>query len=146
MAMAPPMAAGPSAARGSRVADLAGEVAWPVDGGRGPEVGLVETAGGVRSPQADDGDTVDLVRPLPDRWCWWPTPASGAINAVRLCVGALSTLTGTAAAGATVVVLNRFDPDDPLHADNRAWLETRDGLATVPLPGTEDLLRRSVLA
>jgi hypothetical protein len=32
------------------------------------------------------------------------------------------------AAWPTLVVLNRFDPDDDLHQRNAAWLRTREGL------------------
>src|SRR5439155_16608062 len=54
VAMAPPMAAAALGRPPFTVADLVDELRWP-DGG---DVGLVETAGGVRSPIADDGDTV----------------------------------------------------------------------------------------
>ena len=38
------------------------------------DVGLVETAGGVRSPLAADGDCLALCRrSLPTSWCWSPT-------------------------------------------------------------------------
>ena len=51
----------------------------------------METAGGVRSPQADDGDAVDLVRLLaPDLVVLVADAGLGTINAVRLCVDALA--------------------------------------------------------
>ena len=56
------------------VDDLVAELAWPAD----TAVGLVETAGGPRSPIAADGDSVDLCTALsPDIVCWWPTPGWG---------------------------------------------------------------------
>ena len=52
-------------------------------------VGLVEAAGGVRSPLADDGDAVDLAAALrPDRVVLVADAGLGTINAVRLAVGA----------------------------------------------------------
>jgi hypothetical protein len=37
-----------------------------------------------------------------------------------------------------VVVLNRFDTADDLHLRNREWLQARDGLTVVVVPGAED--------
>ena len=54
-----------------RLAELVQDaLAWPEVA---VDVGLVETAGGVRSPQADDGAVIDLVVILaPDRTSsWW---------------------------------------------------------------------------
>jgi dethiobiotin synthetase len=54
------------------------------------DVGLVETAGGVRSPQADDGDVLDLVAAIaPDHVILVADAGLGTINAVRLSVAAL---------------------------------------------------------
>ena len=142
-AMAPPMAAQALGRPGFTVADLAAEVArsWPGD--VAGAVGLVETAGGVRSPQADDGDAVDLLRLLsPDAVVLVADAGLGVINAVRLCAGALGEVRGVR----LVVVLNRFDPADPVHRTSRAWLADHHGLATMAVPGTEDALCRAVLA
>jgi dethiobiotin synthetase len=160
VAMAPPMAAESLGCPGFSVADLAAEVEWPpvAPGSARPVIGLVETAGGVRSPQADDGDAVDLVRLLsPDVVLLVADAGLGAVNAVRLCVDALSRVCATAPAGAgppswtsspvrLVVVLNRFDPADGVHRSNRAWLAGRDGLGVVVVPGEEGELCRRVLA
>jgi dethiobiotin synthetase len=142
-AMAPPMAARALGRPGFTVGDLAAEVAlsWPLEGTA--EVGLVETAGGVRSPQADDGDATDLLRLLsPDAVVLVADAGLGVINAVRLCTGALAGLGGPR----PVVVLNRFDAADAVHRANRAWLADHDGLATLALPGTEKALCRAVLS
>ena len=48
----------------------------------------------------------------------------GTINLVRLSTGALGERR-------VVVHLNRFDPADDLHARNREWLVTREGLEVV---------------
>ena len=59
-AMAPPMAAEALGLPPFTVGDLVAELEWP------PEpvaLGVVELAGGVRSPQAADGDATDLVGP-----------------------------------------------------------------------------------
>lgn len=119
-ASAPPMAAAAVGAPPFTVAELAGEVAasWP----RGTQVGLVEGAGGPRSPIASDGDTVDLAAALdPDLVVLVADAGLGVINAVRLCVAAL-------APWRVVVVLNRFDAGDALHERNRRWLAERAGL------------------
>jgi dethiobiotin synthetase len=116
-AMAPPMAAEALGRRPFTIADLVGELAWPPAVG----VGLVETAGGVRSPQASDGDGVTLVAALrADRVLLVADAGLGTINGVRLSAGAL-------AGWPVTVVLNGFDPDDELHARNLAWLADRDG-------------------
>ena len=93
---------------------------------RGGGVGLVEAAGGLRSPLASDGDTVALAAALrPDVVVVVADAGLGTINAVRLSAG-----------GSTphpvVVALNRFG-DDPLHTRNLAWLRA-DGLTVVTTP------------
>ena len=66
----------PGPAHGRRRSRSARRPPWPIWSAnstgrrRRVDVGLVETAGGVRSPQADDGDVIDLVgghRPRPRR-------------------------------------------------------------------------------
>jgi dethiobiotin synthetase len=121
VAMAPPMAAEALGRPAFTVADLADELAWAP----GVGVGLVESAGGVRSPLADDGDTVDLAAALrPDRIVLVAAAGLGTINGVRLAAGALAPWPLT-------VVLNRFDPDDDLHGRNADWLAGRDRLDVV---------------
>ena len=69
---------------------------------------LVESAGGVRSPLAADGDTVDLVDALRPALVILVADAGlGTINAVRL---------STAALGAqhVVVFLNRYNHEDEI--------------------------------
>ncbi|HVX21499.1 MAG TPA: dethiobiotin synthase [Acidimicrobiales bacterium] len=147
VAMAPPMAADVLGRPPFTVADLAAELRWPDPP---PAVGLVETAGGVRSPQADDGDAVALGALLrPDLVVLVADAGLGTINGVRLAVDALSgpIPAGPVPAGPVpgmpaplVVVLNRFDPADDLHRRNRDWLAGRDGLPVVATPGEEDVL------
>ena len=124
IALAPPMAA---EALGWPVPTLADLVAtagtWPSPA---PAVGLVELAGGVRSPMAADGDGVDLVEALaPDGVLLVADAGLGTINAVRLAVDALG------AARPVLVVLNRYDAADDLHQRNHSWLVERDRLAVV---------------
>jgi dethiobiotin synthetase len=124
VAMAPPMAAEALGRPGFTVADLVDELAWPPAVG----VGLVEAAGGVRSPVADDGDAVTLAAALdPERIVLVADAGLGTINGVRLSAGALAPWTVT-------VVLNRFDPDDELHLRNHDWLARRDGYQVVTDP------------
>jgi dethiobiotin synthetase len=115
--LAPPLAAAVLGRPAFSVDDLVAELAWPA----GTALGLVETAGGPRSPIAADGDSVDLCTALaPDVVVLVADAGLGAINAVRLSVDVL--LTGCAP---VVVVLNRWDGSD-VQRRNREWLR-RDG-------------------
>jgi dethiobiotin synthetase len=121
--MAPPMAAALLDRPAFTIADLTAEV--PRDG---PGILLVEAAGGVRSPLADDGDTVALAAACrPARVVLVADAGLGTINAVRLSVDAL-------ASQRVLVHLNRFDADDDLHVRNRDWLVTRERLEVLTDP------------
>lgn len=136
-AMAPPMAADALGRPHFTVAELAGEMVWPTEP---VQVGVVEMAGGVRSPQAFDGDATDFVSVLaPDVVILVADAGLGTINGVRLSMDALEPAAG-GVSGALVVVLNRFDCCDELHCRNRDWLSQRDGYRVVTLPGEESLL------
>jgi dethiobiotin synthetase len=116
--MAPPIAAAILGRPPFTVADLVGELRWPP----AVDVGLVEAAGGVRSPLADDGDTVDLAAAIaPDLIVLVTDGGLGVINAVRSALAPLDRWP-------VVVLLNRFDPADPVQDHNRRWLADRDGL------------------
>ncbi|MGH9286368.1 MAG: AAA family ATPase [Acidimicrobiales bacterium] len=135
LAMAPPMAAGALGRPAFSTTELVVEMSWPP----GTAIGLVEPVGGVRSPLAADGDTVALCTLLrPDLVIVVAGGGLGAINAVRLSVGAV------AAAGAPVVVhLNRFDGRDRVHAANRDWLTQRDSFdVTVAISALADRVGR----
>lgn len=126
VAMAPPMAADVLGRPPILAADLADEITWPA----GVEVGVVELAGGVRSPLASDADCAEftaLVRP--DAVLLIADAELGTINSVRLTVDAL-----TAVAPPPVVYLNRFDAGDDLHRRNHDWLRGVDGLQVVVDP------------
>ena len=118
-AMAPPMAAAALGWTPFTIAELVAEVegSWPVPAA---QVAVVEGAGGVAAPQADDGDTVALIDALaPDLVVLVADAGLGVLNLVRLSLAALG--------GHPVVVhLNRWDPDDELHVANRRWLIDRD--------------------
>ena len=99
-----------------RVDDLLAELAWP----EATDVGFVETAGGVRSPLADDADCARFAELLgADLAILVADAGLGTINSVRLALGALAPMP-------SAVFLNRFDPTDELHRRNREWLLTRD--------------------
>jgi len=141
VAMAPPMAADVLGRGRVTTADLLAELIWPA---HPVDVGLVETAGGVRSPQSHDGDGVDLVAALvPDVVVLVADAGLGTINAVRLTAGALTAgalTAGAPAAGRLFIVLNRFDEQSDLHQRNRSWLAGQDGMTVVALPGEEPAL------
>jgi dethiobiotin synthetase len=130
VAMAPPMAAARLGRPAFTIEDLVGELSWPAGG---VDVGLVETAGGVRSPQADDGDAVALSAALvPDAVLLVADAGLGTINSVRLTVGVLPEN--------VIVLLNRYDTSNELHALNRQWLIEREGLRVLTVPEEEQTL------
>lgn len=129
--MAPPMAAAALGQASFTLAELIAELDWP---NPHPDVRWIEAVGGVRSPLAADGDTVDLCRALkPDLVVLVANAGLGVINLVRLSVEALRPWT-------VAVMLNHYCDDDPLHNRNRAWLRERDGLEILAHP--EELVRR----
>jgi dethiobiotin synthetase len=118
--MAPPMAAASLGLPVPSIASLVDEIhaSWPSSP---VDFGVVEGAGGVAAPQADDGDTRALIDRLrPDLVVLVADAGLGTINLVRLSVAAL-------AGWPTVVHLNRYDPGSELHVRNLAWLSERDG-------------------
>lgn len=115
-AMAPPMAADALGRDPIRLGDLLQELGWP----KGIDVGLVETAGGVRSPLAHDGDSAALAHALaPTQVLLVADAGLGTLSAVRLSGAALAPLPLT-------IFLNRFDPSEELHRRNRDWLSRID--------------------
>jgi dethiobiotin synthetase len=137
-AMAPPMAAEALGLPAFSVHDLMEEMVWPA---ARVDVGVVEMAGGVRSPQAGDGDTTDVLAALaPDVVVLVADAGLGTINGVRMSMDALATVTGSMPSVRTVVVLDRFDGHHDIHRRNRVWLEGRLGYQVVTLPGEEPAL------
>lgn len=119
--LAPPMAADRLGQEPIALADLLAEAPWPA----GATLGLVEGAGGSRSPVAHDADGVDLARALePDTVVLVADAGLGTIHAVRAALDGLAGLP-------VVVFLNRYDPGDPLHAGNRTWLSEWAGLTVL---------------
>ncbi len=115
--MAPPMAADVLGRPPFTIADLVVETVWPVPP---PDIGLLETAGGVRSPQAIDGDAITLLEELqPDLALLVADAGLGTINSVRL---SLEAMDRGAHVATPLVYLNRFEPADDLHRRNRTWL------------------------
>jgi dethiobiotin synthetase len=133
--MAPPMAAEHLGRPAFTIDDLVAETVWPVPP---PALGLVEAAGGVRSPHAVDGDAVTLVEALqPDMVVVVADAGLGTINSTRL---SLEALDRGAHVATPLVFLNRFDAAEELHRRNRAWLDHHlDVEVVVTLPA---LVRR----
>ncbi len=130
IAMAPPMAADALARPAFSVEDLAAEIQWPLPA---PDVAFVETAGGIRSPMASNGDAISLIELLqPDIVLLVADAGLGTINSILL---SLEAINSGAHVATPVVVLNRFDPADDLHRRNRDWLTKHldvDVLSSVP--------------
>jgi dethiobiotin synthetase len=159
--MAPPMAAEALVRPSFTIQDLMSELQWPehaaadadadanadaandaAHAANPVEVGLVETAGGLRSPLAADGDCLALCEAIaPDVVLLVADAGLGTINAVRLTLHALRPLPSS-----VIVVLNRYDPALDLHVRNRQWLQARDGLTVVTVPGGEAELAALVSA
>jgi dethiobiotin synthetase len=119
-AMAPPMAAASLGLPGFTLADLASELLWP-----DAAIRWIESAGGPRSPLADDGDTVDFCRLVaPDLVVLVADAGLGTINATLLAAAALHE-------HELAVVLNRYDDASELHRRNRSWLSDRCGIDPV---------------
>lgn len=119
IAMAPPIAAAFLGTAPPALEDLLGELEWPEPQ---VEVGVVETAGGPRSPIAEGADSAALAAALdPDLAVLVAHAGLGAINAVRLCAPVLP--------APLVVYLNHFDNGD-VHDRNRRWLQA-DGYDVV---------------
>lgn len=137
IAMAPPMAAAALGRPSFTIADLAAEIGWPLPA---PALGLVETAGGVRSPHAVDGDAITFIEALqPEVVLLVADAGLGTINAVRLTLDALDR---GAHVAELVVHLNRFDAGQELHRANRAWLDEHlDAPVLVTLPEVVQRLR-----
>jgi dethiobiotin synthetase len=128
--MAPPMAAESLGRPPFTIQDLMSELRWPADPDA-LDVGLVETAGGIRSPLAMDGDCLALCEALdPDVIVLVADAGLGTINALRLTLDVLGPLAALA-----VVVLNRFDPESDLHRRNLEWTSERDRRRVVTVGG-----------
>jgi dethiobiotin synthetase len=137
-AMAPPMAADALGLPPFTIADLVEEMEWP---DRPVAVGVVETAGGVRSPQAIDGDATDLMKILgPDLVVLVADAGLGTINVVRMSMDALASVTAGTPTLPVVVVLDRYDDHHEIHRRNRHWLVDRLGYPVLVVPGEEEVL------
>lgn len=124
--LAPPMAADMLGLPPIALTDLVAEIRWPSEA----DLGLVEAAGGSRSPVAHDGDGVDLARSLePDLVVLVAGAGLGTLHAVGSALDGLAGLP-------TVVSLNHFDPANALHAANHAWLTERCGHAVLTSVGS----------
>lgn len=117
-AMAPPMAAESMGLGPFTLQEIVGELSWPP----ACDVGIVEQAGGIGSPQASDGDGLEMIERLaPERVVVVAPPGLGTLSSVSLVARALG-------ARPFVVYLNHFNPKDELHSANLAWLRQRLGL------------------
>lgn len=85
---------------------------------------FIEGVGGLRSPLADDADSIDLCRAVKAQFVVLVSDAGlGCINRVHLSAAAVGQLP-------LLVVLNRYDAAEETHRLNRDWL-VDDGLDVV---------------
>ncbi|NLH65274.1 MAG: dethiobiotin synthase [Candidatus Microthrix parvicella] len=118
VALAPPMAAQRLGLAPPLIAELLVELGWP----SGCRVGWLETVGGVRSPVAADADSLGLCAAVdPDVVVLVGDASLGAIGAAVSAIDSI-TLGAPALADRTIVLMNRFDPDDDGHRENHRWL------------------------
>jgi len=121
IALAPPMAAHALGRGPVWMSEIVQEIRWP----EAVAIGFVETVGGVRSPLACDGDSLELLRRVQvDRMLLVAHAELGTINAVRLTMAAVGSTP-------TVVFLNHFNPNNELHVLNRRWLIEQDKLTVI---------------
>ena len=114
-AVAPPMAAAVLGLPRFTIDDLVKEITWPPE----TQLGIVEGVGGIHSPLADDGDTLDLLDTLrPDLVVVVADARLGAINMIRLTAGVLRH-------HPFVVHINRYDSGDELDGLTLRWLTER---------------------
>lgn len=124
--MAPPMASEALGLSPFTIDDLIDELRWPTPP---VDIGIVEIAGGVCSPQASDGDGVRLAKVLrPDITLLVTNSGLGCINAVRSSISAILTAVSTQS---IIVVLNSFNPKSHLHVANASWLIEKNYLKVV---------------
>ncbi|MHB8263539.1 MAG: ATP-dependent dethiobiotin synthetase BioD [Acidimicrobiales bacterium] len=142
--MAPPMAAEALGLEQPTLSELVFSAGWPA----GTDAGLVESSGGVRSPQAVDGDCVDLARMLKPQAIVLVSHAGlGCINSVRLSHEAISGIPGEDGEEIPVfTILNRFEIGNDLHRRNLEWLRERYSIqaCTGILEDTVSLARQLV--
>jgi len=136
-ALAPPMAAAMVGAPIPNLAELLD--LWPCDDGTA--LLFIETAGGLRSPQAIDADALDVTAWIdPEVVVIVAKDEIGVISQVRLCCDALADRLG---ATPIVVILNQMPGTTPSLL-NSAWLREEDGfdvrLAPKDLQGLADVL------
>lgn len=116
LAMAPPMASDALGLAPIQLDELLHEMNWPADA----QIGFIETVGGVCSPLAHNGDSIDLLkRAAVDELLLVADAGLGVINSVRLALRCIQPLPAT-------VLLNRYAANDDLHRRNRDWLLERE--------------------
>ena len=113
--LAPPMAAASLSRPPFTISDLVGELVWPDS----IDIGILEGAGGIHSPIADDGDTLNLIEATRPHLVIVVADAQlGTINNIRLTTSALS-------GQPYLIHLNRYDPTIELHQLNFQWITQR---------------------
>ncbi len=140
--MAPPMAADALGLPPPTIEALLSGLVWPDEP---VDVALLETAGGVRSPQAVDADAADVVAAWPADGIVLVSGAGlGVIDDVQLAVEQLPVM-GPGSVPLTVV-LNRFDGRQELHWRNLEWLADRLPVPVVAVvPGALDGLAAALV-
>ena len=128
IALAPPMAAAALQLPRFTIAELINDLAPST-----ADIVFIEGAGGLRSPFAQDGDTLALFHATePDVVVVVADSELGTINALRLTIDALNNATITTPT--IIAYLNRFEERNELHSRNRAWLTHEDHFTVITSP------------
>ncbi|NNN20995.1 MAG: dethiobiotin synthase [Acidimicrobiales bacterium] len=115
--LAPPMAAAELSLEPFFLMDLVGSISWTKES----DIGIVELAGGIRSPQCEDADALGVVKAIEPNLVILVSDARlGAITSIR------SALDSFKVEGYKpdhlIVFLNHFDEKENVQALNREWL------------------------
>ena len=128
IALAPPMAAAALELPRFTIAELINDLA-----SSNADIVFIEGAGGLRSPLAEDGDTLALFQSVEADVVVVVADAElGTINALRLTIDALNNV--MIPTPPIVAYLNRFEERNELHGRNRAWLANEDHFTVITSP------------
>ncbi len=118
--LAPPMAAAELSLMPFVLRDLVDSVKWRGES----DIGIVELAGGIRSPQCEDSDALGFVKAIePDLVILVSDARLGAINSIRSALDSFKV--EKYKPKNLIVFLNFFDEKERVQVLNREWLSRK---------------------